>query len=41
MSIQPRELATIIKSEDLCVGRDYLVVDVRRTDFEVGLGRVI
>lgn len=33
--IQPAALAEIIASDNLEAGKDYLIVDVRRTDFEV------
>lgn len=33
--IKPEKLAEFIKTGSAQVGKDYLVVDVRRTDFEV------
>ncbi|KAG8993740.1 hypothetical protein FRB94_006370 [Tulasnella sp. JGI-2019a] len=32
--IAPADLATILKSQELISGKDFIVVDVRRTDFE-------
>lgn len=34
-SISQDEVAGLIKSSDKVTGKDYLIIDVRRTDFEV------